>query len=218
MSDGAEKRIGRQFPTQSMVLPYTETRGGEAILLYNQSSRTMMPWQEAMMYDIMAVDDEGLWLHIKFGYGVSRRNGKSEIAVARAIWGILHDEAVLYTAHLTNTSTTAFLKISRILVEMGYVENDDIKVTRQKGGERIELLRGGSGYINFRTRTGTGGLGEGYDCHLCDEAQEYTEDQQTALQYVVTDSKNPQTLFFGTPPTAVSKGTVFPKFRKDIVR
>ncbi len=27
MSD--DKRIGRQFPTQSVVLPYTETKGGE---------------------------------------------------------------------------------------------------------------------------------------------------------------------------------------------
>lgn len=33
--------------------------------------------------------------------------------------------------------------------------------TQTKGGERIEMLKGGKGYINFRTRTGTGGLGEG---------------------------------------------------------
>nr|WP_296567168.1 hypothetical protein [Ruminococcus sp.] len=35
------------------------------------------------------------------------------------------------------------------------------RTLRQKGGERIEMLKGGKGYINFRTRTGTGGLGEG---------------------------------------------------------
>lgn len=214
----AEKRIGRQFPTQSVVLPYTQTKGGEAILLYDQSSRKTMEWQQSMLYDIMATDDDGLWVHIKFGYSIPRRNGKSEIAVARAIWGLLHDEAVLYTAHLTNTSTTAFLKIVKILDEMGFVENDDIKVTRQKGGERIEMLKGDNkGYINFRTRTGTGGLGEGYDLLIIDEAQEYTSDQETALQYVVTDSQNPQTLMFGTPPTAVSKGTVFMNYRQDVL-
>ncbi len=85
----AEKRIGRQFPTQSVVLPYTQTKGGEAILLYDQSSRKTMEWQQSMLYDIMATDDDGLWVHIKFGYSIPRRNGKSEIAVARAIWGLL---------------------------------------------------------------------------------------------------------------------------------
>lgn len=211
-----DKRIGRQFPTRSLVLPYSETRGGEAILLYDQSTRKTMQWQQSMLYDIMAVDEDGLWKHIKFGWSIPRRNGKSEIAVARTIWGLLHDEAVLYTAHLVNTSTTAFLKIVRLLGELGYVENDDIKINRQKGGESIKMLKG-DGYINFRTRTGTGGLGEGYDTLIIDEAQEYTADQETALQYVVTDSRNPQTLMLGTPPTAVSKGTVFQNYRKEVL-
>lgn len=213
----SDKRIGRQFPTQSVVLPYTETRGGEALLLYDQSTRKTMEWQQSMMYDIMAVDDEGLWRHIKFGTSIPRRNGKTELPIMRSIWGILHGEAVLYTAHRTNTSTSSFLKMVRLLGEMGYAEGDDIKINRQKGNEMIELLKGEKGYINFRTRTASGGLGEGYDTLIIDEAQEYTSDQETALQYVVSSSRNPQTLMLGTPPTAVSKGTVFPKYRQDVL-
>jgi hypothetical protein len=34
-----EKKIGRQTPTVSAVLPYTETKGGEAVALYNKSGR-----------------------------------------------------------------------------------------------------------------------------------------------------------------------------------
>lgn len=215
MSDN--KRIGRQFPTQSVVLEYNDTKGGEAILLYEQSTRRLMPWQKEQLYNIMATDDEGYWRHIKYGWSIPRRNGKSELAIARSIWGLLHDEAILYTAHLVNTSTTAFLKIVKILGEMGYIEGEDIKINRQKGGESIKMLKNGGGYINFRTRTGTGGLGEGYDLLIIDEAQEYTADQETALQYVVSDSQNPQTLMLGTPPTAVSKGTVFPKYRKNVL-
>ena len=49
---------------------------------------------------------------------------------------------------------------------------------------------------------------------IVDEAQEYTEDQQNTLQYVVSDSSNPQIILCGTPPTVVSKGTVFPKLRE----
>lgn len=46
-----------------------------------------------------------------------------------------------------------------------------------------------------------------------DEAQEYQDDQESALKYVVSDSRNPQTVFYGTPPTPVSSGTVFFKLR-----
>ncbi len=35
------------------------------------------------------------------------------------------------------------------------------------------------------------------------------------MKYVVTDSRNPQTLMCGTPPTAVSSGTVFMTLRRD---
>lgn len=72
----SDKRIGRQFPTQSVALPYTETRGGEALLLYDRSTRKTMQWQQSMIYDIMATDGEGSWRHMKFGWSVPRRNGK----------------------------------------------------------------------------------------------------------------------------------------------
>ena len=64
----AEKRIGRQTPTVSRILPYEDTLGGAAVLLYNQSGRTAQEWQELMMSDMMAVDKDGLWVHMKFGW------------------------------------------------------------------------------------------------------------------------------------------------------
>ena len=48
---------------------------------------------------------------------------------------------------------------------------------------------------------------------VIDEAQEYTLEQESALKYTVTDSPNPLTIMCGTPPTPVSVGTVFTKFR-----
>ena len=42
-------RKGRQTPTKSIVLPYAETRGQEAIDLYNDSGRTAQEWQEALI-------------------------------------------------------------------------------------------------------------------------------------------------------------------------
>lgn len=212
----AENRIGRQTPTVSAVLPYEETRGGEAVLLYNQSTKTAIEWQELMMYDIMAVNEGGTWRHMKFGWSIPRQNGKSELLIMRAIWGLLHDERVLYTAHVVNTSHSAWEKITVMLDEMGFVENEDFKNLKNKGSEEIKYLKG-KGVINFRTRTVKGGLGESYDLLIIDEAQEYTTDQEGALKYVIRASKNPQTLMCGTPPTTVSSGTVFAKYRGKVL-
>ena len=170
-----------------------------------------------MLEDIMAVNEEGLWVHMKFGWSIPRRNGKSEILVMRAVWGLTHEERVLYTAHRTTTSHNAWEKCIDRLTKAGYVEGKDFKTTKQMGLEHIEFLEDGvptGAVINFRTRSSKGGLGEGYDLLIIDEAQEYTADQESALKYVVTDSKNPQTLMCGTPPTAVSSGTVFLKLRR----
>lgn len=168
------------------------------------------------MYDIMAVDDERLWRHMKFGWSIPRRNGKSELLIMRSIWGLLNGERILYTAHRTTTSHSAWEKTTDLIAKMGFLEKEDFKTAKQFGLECIKWLKG-DGIINFRTRSSKGGLGEGYDLLIIDEAQEYTTDQETALKYVVTDSQNPQTLMCGTPPTMVSAGTVFTKYRQKTI-
>jgi Phage terminase-like protein, large subunit len=214
----AAVRKGSQLPSRSFVLPYTKTKGNEAIELYNKTGRTAQEWQELMVYDIMALNDDELWLHQKFGYSVPRRNGKSEILIMVAMWGLLNGLRVLYTAHRTTTSHSAWEKIGRALSKTGLREKEDYKTLAQFGLERIEMLDGSDACICFRTRSSKGGLGEGFDILIIDEAQEYTDDQDTALKYVVTDSKNPMTLYCGTPPTVVSAGTVFQKYRDDVIK
>ncbi len=211
----SKSRLGRQTPTNSVILPYTQSKGTEAVDIYNRSGRTAQAWQNLMLEDIMAVNDEDLWVHMKFGWSIPRRNGKSEILIIRAMYGVSHGERVLYTAHRTTTSHNAWEKVIERLSKAGFLEGTDFKTTKQFGLERIEWLDGSGAVINFRTRSSKGGLGEGYDLLIIDEAQEYTSDQESALKYVVTDSKNPQTLMCGTPPTAVSSGTVFLSFRRD---
>ena len=98
------KRIGRQTPTQSVTLPYTETKGQEAADLYAKTGNELLEWQQLLQCDIMAVNEDGLWVHQKYGYSVSRRNGKSENVLARCLWAMTHGERVLYTAHRATTS------------------------------------------------------------------------------------------------------------------
>lgn len=206
-----EVRIGNQTPTTSVILPYTETKGKEAIDLYNKTNRKAREWQEIMTYDILATNEDGLWTHTKYGFEIPRRNGKGEILTIRELYALQHGETVLHTAHRTPTSHSAWERLCMLLDQLGI----EYKSTKQFGLETVKILESGA-CVNFRTRSSVGGLGEGYDLLIIDEAQEYTTDQESSLKYVVSASPNPQTLFCGTPPTAVSAGTVFLHMRERV--
>lgn len=207
-----EKRKGNQNPTTSVILPFTETEAQGAVDLYEKSGRTAQEWQRKLLEAILATNDEGLWVHTKFGYSLPRRNGKNEIAAMRELYGLLHGEQVLHTAHRTTTSHAAWERLLKLLDKAGM----EYRSLRAIGRERVEMSDT-EGRVEFRTRTSTGGLGEGYDLLVIDEAQEYTTDQESALKYVVTDSRNPQTILCGTPSTPLSSGTVFVGFRKEVL-
>ena len=205
-------RIGNQNPTQSIILPYKKSLYKNAIDTYEKSERTAQEWQVLLTKHIYAVNKDGLWVHTKFGFSLPRRNGKNEVVVIREIEGLQRGEQILHTAHRTTTSHTAWERLCRLLTK-AKIEYTSLKAT---GRERIDIEETG-GRIEFRTRTTLGGLGEGFDLLVIDEAQEYESDQESALKYVVTDSKNPQTIFCGTPPTPLSSGTVFVDFRKSVL-
>ena len=171
-------RVGKQEPTVSVILPYKDTKGPEAIELYNKSEKDALEWQ---------------------------------MALARCVWGLKNGERILYTAHRASTAHSIWDRLGRLCAKC------DINITSSFRAFGKEHLYTEDSAIEFRTRTSTGGLGEGYDTLIIDEAQEYTPEQETALKYVVTDSANPQTIMFGTPPTAISAGTVFPNFRKNVL-
>lgn len=220
----AELRKGCQTPSRSFILPYTSTYGDEAIALYNATGRTAQEWQELIVNDILAYNDDGLWVHTKYGYSVPRRNGKNEIAVMIELYAITHGLKTLHTAHRTTTSSSASKRLVELLDASGFAEI----IRPKKGGkyekayvysklyglEKVTVLDEGGGSVDFRTRTSKGGLGEGFDLLIIDEAQEYQDDQESSLKYVVSDSQNPQTIFCGTPPTPISSGTVFVKYRR----
>jgi phage terminase large subunit-like protein len=206
-------RIGRQTPTQSVVLPYEKTIGREAVKLYSLLGKIAQEWQELLLYDIMAVNAAGLWVHTKFGYSLPRRNGKSEILTMRELWGLINGEHIMHTAHRTTTTHASWEKLIGWIEKLGL----EYRSIRAVGREMIELTDTG-GRIEYRTRTSKSGLGEGFDLLVIDEAQEYTDDQESALKYIVTDSKNPQTILCGTPPTPTSTGTVFTELRKNTLK
>ena len=210
-----DKRIGRQKPTREVILPFKKTLAHEALEFYGESGRTAYKWQKYLLDAILAINNDGLWVHTRFGFSVPRQNGKNEVIAMRELQGLKRGERILHTAHRTTTSAAAFNRLLEIMEEAGLEEGEDYKKIKAIGREQIILKDGGR--IDFRTRTSTGGLGESFDLLVIDEAQEYTDDQEAALKYTIAASENPQIIMVGTPPTPYSSGTVFTKYRNNVL-
>ncbi|MBS4769657.1 terminase [Carnobacteriaceae bacterium zg-ZUI240] len=210
----ARKKLGNQDPTQSVFLSSKKSKYQEAITIYEQTGQQCYKWQRNLLKPIMSTDKKGLWVHQKFGYAIPRRNGKTEIVYIFEMWALEQGLKIFHTAHRISTSHSSFETMKKYLEKSGYKEGEDFNSIKAKGQERIDLYKSG-GVIQYRTRTASGGLGEGVDVLIIDEAQEYTTEQESALKYTVTDSDNPITIMCGTPPTPVSSGTVFTDYRKN---
>ena len=115
-------RYGNQTPTHSVVLPYTVTKGPAALDLYRESGREPQEWQTLIVSDLLATNDDDLWVHPKYGYSVPRRNGKGEILTIRELYGISIGEKICHTAHRTTTSSSASKRLADLLKAMGYTE------------------------------------------------------------------------------------------------
>ncbi|KFA57799.1 terminase TerL endonuclease subunit [Mageeibacillus indolicus] len=199
---------GRQTPTRLVVISTKNSDYKDAVFLYEKTGRKSQKWQEILLKIIFARTKKGLWVHTKFGYAVPRRNGKNEVVAIRELWGLMHGEAIMHTAHRTSTTRVAYDRLCGLL-DLAGIKYKAIAAT----GRELITIEDTGGTIRFRIRSSHGGLGEGVDLLVIDEAQEYTTEQETALKYIVTSSKNPQTIYCGTPPTAVSRGTLFNSLR-----
>lgn len=220
-------RIGNVDPSYTNVTKPLNSLGTEATDLYASTGQKLMDWQARQVEAILDRTDDGLWKYIRYCMTISRRNGKGEVLAAREFEGIVNlGEKICHTAHRTTTSHDAFERLFDLLKKAGYEEvtrkgkkenpEKSFYASKQYGLEHIEVTNGG--VIDFRTRTNNGGLGEGFDLLVIDEAQEYTSKQESALIYTVTASNNPQTILTGTPPTATSGGDVFARIRETIMK
>ena len=54
----SDVRKGRQIPTNEVILPYVNSHGIEAIDLYEKSGRSAQEWQQLLINDILAYNDD----------------------------------------------------------------------------------------------------------------------------------------------------------------
>lgn len=207
-----EDLLGAQEPTRRIKPPADHTDGGDATKLLELGGLFLDEWQETIVGDWMSRTAAGRWAAPTCGGSVARQNGKSLLVQGRAIAGmLLFDEQVIYTAHLQKTATETFEEM-RDFFESPKIKKHVKEIKSAIGREQITLKHGGR--IKFLARTRNGGRGQHGDLLIFDEAQDLEESAQASFLPAISASRNPQTIYTGTPPEAPSDGTVFRNIRE----
>lgn len=206
-----ERLMGSQMPSVRILPDYTYTDGADAAKVLAAGRLIVDPWQANALEDWMGRTEADIWTAPTCGLSVPRQNGKTLITSGRIASGmIMFAEWVIYTAHLQKTSTETFMELKGLFESRGlkkYVK----EIKGALGREQIILKNGGR--VQFVARTRNGGRGLHGDCLVFDEAQELTSEQQASFLPAISASRNPQTIYLGTPPDENCTGTVFRKIR-----
>ncbi len=207
-----EKLMGSQTPSARVVPEYAYTDGEDAAKVLKAGKLIVDPWQRAVLDDWMGRTEEETWSASSCGLSVPRQNGKTLDTSGRIAAGmVMYSEWVIYTAHLQKTATETFMELKG-LFETKALRRYVKEIKGALGREQIILINGGR--VVFVARTRNGGRGLHGDCLVFDEAQELTSEQQASFLPAISASKNPQTIYLGTPPDENCAGTVFRKIRE----
>lgn len=213
-SSGKEKLMGSQVPSVRVAPEYEETDGQDAVKILRLGKLKPDEWQANALNDWMGRDGE-IWTSPTCGMSVPRQNGKTcNIAGRIAAGMILYGEWHIYTAHLQKTATETFMELRGIFESpklFKYVK----EIKNALGREQIILKNGAR--VQFVARTRNGGRGLHGDCLTFDEAQELTDEQLASFLPCLAASKNPQTIYIGTPPDPTCTGTVFKRIRSEVL-
>lgn len=215
-------RTGNQKPRIDIYANGSIELAEKTITLLDHYRRTPLDWQKAILRRWMAHDGEGKWANQNAGLLVPRQNGKSWLAEARILGGMIFlGEHLIYTAHQSTTVD----EIKRRVLRFFYDAEPEIRdlLTSEfdkepKSFDYIELRNGGR--CVFRTRTRSSGLGFTSDTIINDECQEENDAQEEALLPTISAGplQNPQVIMMGTPPTSGSTGTVFLRARRNLLQ
>lgn len=210
---------GNQEPRIRVADDYDYTYGGDAAEMAGAYGLMPDPWQQTVLDDWLAYDDDGTYAHDTCGLAVPRQNGKNGVLEVRELYGAaVEGDKILHTAHEVKTARKAFLRLCSFFEnESEYPEMAEIvkAIRKTNGQEAIELTNGGS--IEFSARSKGAARGFTVDVVVCDEAQELTDDQLEALMPTSSAGplQNSQLILLGTPPGPTTNGDVFPRTRRN---
>lgn len=198
-----------RFNTAPCPRGYSMEHAENAIELAAGYGLILDPWQQDVVRAWLRTGKDGLWCSSTWAVSVSRQNGKNgSLEVVELYLMVFLGLKILHTSHLLGSARKAF---KRLMHFFGRKVNDPnarfpelnalvVEVRKTNGQEAIELSNGA--VIELGARTGGAGRGSSFDVLVVDEAQEYEEDEQEALEPTISASPtgDPVTIYMGTPP------------------
>ncbi len=208
-------RLGGQRPTFQRIGEYADTRGPDAVEMFEAYGRRYYGSQKYEMELFFARDARGGFAAKTLCITKPRQNGKSFALRDYAIWmAAVEGKSVLYTAHHGRTVRKMFKEMCDF-IEAHADFRDELDYVYKAGGYEGIYFRNGA-CIEFQTRTNSGGRGGTYQIIVFDEAQELTNAQQDAILPTVSaggeiedGEGDPQKIYVGTVPGPECQGTVF---------
>ena len=217
----SKNRIGNQKPRIDQYNTGDIDLAERTIELMRYYGNEPYEWQRSLLRRWMATNEDGTYANPDAGLSVPRQNGKTEILIHRINGGMIFNaDTILYTAQSLSTTN----EIRRRVLNFFYTAEPELRnmLTNEfdkepRSLDYIELRNGGR--CVFATRTRTGGLGGTNDILIVDEAAEYNDAQQEALEPTTAagQNQNSQTIMATMPPTTGSTGTVFLRARDRVM-
>lgn len=214
-------KIGNQIPRICIEPIRSGTDGAGAGMLMEKYAYKLDVFQSNILDCWLGYDEDGIYNTTSAGLSLGRQNGKSEILLARSLYGlIVNGERILYTCHLMKPAKKAFRRLATIFEDKQYPEINSLvdHIKYANGEESIYLKNGGS--VEFCSRSKQSA--RGYDAIslvIFDEAQELQDEELEAIMATLSASNTGtrQILYVGTPIYPTCNGTVFARFRESII-
>lgn len=194
----AERLLGAQEPTHRLYVEGDTSSGDDAIELAESAGLHLDPFQQLLLRDGCTRIGRR-WGAIEVAIELSRRNGKSEVFLARVLAGVylFGEKRIVYTAHSGETVMDAFGRLSELIMDSPHLRKRvKGEPTRGNGKEAIHFHSGAR--IRFRTRTASGGRGLDGDLVVLDESQDIGWRHVSALYPVILARADPQLWYGGS--------------------
>jgi len=153
----------------------------------------LMPYQEFVLKDMMAVDKKNNYRRKTSLLLISRQNGKSHLGRVRVIWGMFYgdEKKVIIMSANRATSLMLFREIAWIIESTPELKAMTKAIRYANGGERIELFNGST--LDVISDNSSSPRGRTADFLWIDEIREISEDGYKAAVPVTRARANAQT-------------------------
>jgi len=153
----------------------------------------LMPYQEFVLKDMMAVDKKNNYRRKTSLLLISRQNGKSHLGRVRVIWGMFYgdEKKVIIMSANRATSLMLFREIAWIIESTPELKAMTKAIRYANGGERIELLNGAT--LDVISDNSSSPRGRTADLLWIDEIREISEEGYKAAVPVTRARANAQT-------------------------